>query len=95
MRRTIVLAVFFAAAAGGAIAQTCNPAIDGTYCGEQMQRAPRPATAPGVRTMPGVRPAEAFSISGDDHPATLGAITFNSDGSRCMGLVRRVNCKYK
>ena len=93
MLRTNVLAVFFAATVGGAIAQTCNPAIDGTYCGEQMQRVPRPSTAPGVRTMTGIRPGEAFSISADDRPATLGAITFNSDGSRCLGLVRRFNCK--
>ena len=92
MLRTNVLAVFFAAMAGGAIAQTCNPAIDGTYCAEQMPRAPRPAT--GVRTMTGVRPDEAFSIS-NDSPGTFGAITFNSDGSRCIGLVRRSNCKYK
>jgi hypothetical protein len=91
--RTNVFAVFFAATAGGAMAQTCNPAIDGTYCNEHMQRAPRPSTAPGVRTMTGIRPGEAFSISADDHPATLGAITFNGDGSRCIGLLRRSNCK--
>jgi len=91
--RTTVLTLFVAAAAGGAIAQTCNPAIDGTYCQQQMPRAPRPSTAPGVRTMPGIRSGEAFSISADDRPATLGAITFNSDGSRCIGLVRRFNCK--
>jgi hypothetical protein len=91
--RTTVLTVFLAAAAGSAVAQTCNPAIDGTYCQQQMQRAPRPSTAPGVRTMTGIRPGEAFSISVDDRPATLGAITFNSDGSRCIGLVRRSNCK--
>ena len=95
MLRTSVLTVFVAAAAGGAIAQTCNPAIDGTYCNEQMQRAPRPSTAPGVRTMTGIRPAEAFSISADDRPATLGAITFNSDASRCIGLLRRSSCKFK
>ncbi len=27
-----------------------------------------------------------------EQPATLGAITFGSSG-RCIGLVRRVNCK--
>jgi hypothetical protein len=92
--RTNVLAVFFAAMAGGAMAQTCNPAIDGTYCAEQMPRAPRPSTAPGSRTMTGIRPGEAFSIS-DDNPGMLGAITFNSDASRCIGLLRRSNCKSK
>jgi hypothetical protein len=90
--RTNVFVVVFAAMAGGAIAQTCNPAIDGTYCQEQMPRAPRPSTAPGVRTMTGIRPGETFSIS-NDSPGTFGAITFNGDGSRCIGLVRRSNCK--
>jgi hypothetical protein len=90
-----ILAVFFAAAAGGAMAQTCNPAIDGTYCAEQMPRSPRSATAPDTRTMTGVRPGETFSISNDDSPGTFGAITFNSDASRCIGLLRRSNCKYK
>jgi hypothetical protein len=93
--RANVLAVFLVTAAGGAIAQTCNPAIDGTYCAEQMPRVPRPSAAPGIQTMTGIRPGEAFSISVDDRPATLGAITFNSDASRCIGLVRRSNCKYK
>ena len=94
MVRASLFTVFPTAAAGGAIAQTCNPAIDGTYCAEQMPRAPRPATAPGVRTMTGIRPGETFSIS-NDSPGTFGAITFNSDSSRCIGLVRRSNCKYK
>ena len=97
MLRINLLVVFVAAAAaaGGAIAQTCNPAIDGAYCGEQMQRAPRPSAAPGARTMTGIRRGEAFSISNDDSPAMLGAITFNSDASRCIGLLRRSNCKFK
>jgi hypothetical protein len=93
--RANVLAVFLATTAGGAIAQTCNPAIDGTYCAEQMPRAPRPSAAPGDRTMTGIRPGEAFSISNNDSPGMLGAITFNSDASRCIGLVRRSSCKYK
>ena len=90
-----LLLVMFVAAAGGAAAQTCNPAIDGTYCAEQMPRAPRPSTAPGARAMTGVRPGETFSISNNDSPGTLGAITFNSDASRCIGLLRRSNCKFK
>ena len=91
--RANFLVVFFAATTGAAVAQTCNPAIDGTYCAEQMPRALSPATAPGGRTMTGIRPGEMFSISNNDSPGTLGAITFNSDGSRCLGLVRRSNCK--
>jgi hypothetical protein len=70
--------------------QPCNPVIDGTYC----------ATA-GIRSQPdppstGSRRDVGFSgISGAgfyEQPATLGAITFGSSG-RCIGLVRRVNCR--
>ena len=70
--------------------QPCNPAIDGTYC----------ATA-GIKIQPdppstGSRRDLGFSaVSGAgfyEQPATLGAITFGSSG-RCIGLVRRVNCK--
>jgi hypothetical protein len=77
--------------APAAIAQLpCNPAIDGTYC----------ATA-GIKIQPdppstGSRRDVGFgAISGAgfyEQPATLGAITFGSSG-RCIGLVRRVNCK--
>jgi hypothetical protein len=91
----VFVAAAAAAAAGGAIAQTCNPAIDGTYCSEQMPRAPRPAAAPGVRTMTGIQPGQEFSFSNDDSPAMFGAITFNSDASRCIGLLRRSSCKFK
>lgn len=85
--------VIVASITSGAIAQTCNPAIDGTYCEENMRRAPPPSTAPGVRTMPGAPFDNAFSITTQDHPATLGAVTFNGDGSRCIGLLRRFSCK--
>jgi hypothetical protein len=29
---------------------------------------------------------------GSDPPGTLGAITFNSDGSQCIGLFQRMSC---
>jgi hypothetical protein len=90
--RRSVLAVLFALAAGSAVAQTCNPVIDGTYCEDNIVRAAQPK-APGVRAMPGAPFGNAFSITTQDHPATLGAITFNSDGQRCVGLVRRFSCK--
>ena len=71
------------------IAQTCNPAIDGTYCAEQMGRRPN-AAATASRSNPSLG-REAFSIVRDNDPATFGAITF-SGGSRCIGLLRRSNC---
>ena len=43
----LVVFVAAAAAAGGAIAQTCNPAIDGTYCSEQMPARASPIGGAG------------------------------------------------
>ena len=68
------------------IAQTCNPAIDGTYCAEQMRRPGGAATA----SKPNLG-GDFFSIVRENDPATFGAITF-SGGSRCIGLLRRSNC---
>ena len=71
------------------IAQTCNPAIDGTYCAEQMSKKPG-----GAMTTSKPNPSlggDFFSIVRENDPATFGAITF-SGGSRCIGLLRRSNC---
>jgi hypothetical protein len=70
------------------IAQTCNPAIDGTYCAEQMNR--RPGDAITSRTNPTLG-REAFSIVRDNDPATFGAITFGG-GTGCIGILRRSSC---
>jgi hypothetical protein len=71
------------------IAQTCNPAIDGTYCAEQMGRRPD-AAATASRSNPSLG-REAFSIVRDNDPATFGAITFGG-GSGCIGILRRSSC---
>ena len=64
--------------------QQCNPAIDGTYC----------ATA-GAAPPPSIAPIQSLSSDlavGSDPPATLGAITFNSNGTNCIALFRRMSC---
>jgi hypothetical protein len=83
----ILLAVFGTPSA----AQPCNPVIDGTYCASQPGRA---ATGPSGGTS--LTPIQ--SIAGDlsgprEDTATFGAITFRGDGTRCIGLMRRGNCK--
>jgi hypothetical protein len=63
--------------------QQCNPAIDGTYC----------ATAGAAP--PPLAPIQSLSgdlAVGSDPPATLGAITFNSNGTNCIALFRRMSC---
>jgi hypothetical protein len=71
------------------IAQSCNPAIDGTYCAEQMSKRPGGATATSKQN-PNLG-GDFFSIVRENDPATFGAITF-SGGSRCIGFLRRSNC---
>jgi hypothetical protein len=71
--------------------QPCNPAIDGTYCATQTRRSPTLSTPPTI-SAPAMSLGASLSSGPYDQPATLGAITFSGDGSRCIGLLRRVNC---
>jgi hypothetical protein len=71
------------------IAQSCNPAIDGTYCAEQMGTRPG-GTATTSRSNPSLG-RDAFSIVRDNDPATFGAITFGG-GTQCIGILRRSSC---
>ena len=71
--------------------QPCNPAIDGTYCASEPRRSPTLSTSPGI-SAPTMSLGGSLSSGLYDQPATLGAITFSGDGSRCIGLLRRVNC---
>jgi|SRR5262245_32369063 len=71
------------------VAQPCNPAIDGTYCAEQMGKRPSGGVT-ASRSNPNLG-GDFFSIVRENDPATFGAITF-SGGSRCIGLLRRSNC---
>ena len=73
-----------------AMAQPCNPVIDGTYCGTNM-------SPQGVsRSRPTFAPIESIGsdilVGQDSDPATLGAITFRGNGTRCIGLLRRGAC---
>jgi|SRR5689334_25083053 hypothetical protein len=83
----IIIAIIATTPLAQVIAQTCNPAIDGTYCAEQMGR--RPDGTPS-RSNPSIG-RDAFSIVRDNDPATFGAITFGG-GTRCIGILRRSSC---
>jgi len=71
------------------LAQPCNPLIDGTYCATQSKST---LDIPKSSTSPKLNFGDAFSTVADNQPATLGAITFRGDGTRCMGLLRRGSC---
>jgi len=70
--------------------QPCNPVIDGTYCAENMSRQG------ASRSRPTFSPVESIGsdilVGQDSDPATLGAITFRGNGTRCIGLLRRGAC---
>ena len=87
--RILLVALTIAITLRGGIAQTCNPAIDGTYCAEQMGKRPSSAVTTS-NPNPSVG-GDFFSIVRENDPATFGAITF-SGGSRCIGLLRRSSC---
>lgn len=87
----IALATVLAGALGApAIAQPCNPVIDGTYCAEESNRRSSSARSDGTfGTMQGI--ARGMT-PWQDQPGTLGAITFRG-GETCIGLFRRGECK--
>jgi hypothetical protein len=90
--RTTVVVILTAALGMPAGAQPCNPAIDGTYCATQPSY--------GQNSLQAASPSVGFDGLGAslspydaDDSGTLGAITFNSDGKRCLGgLLRGVRC---
>jgi hypothetical protein len=71
-------------------AQPCNPVIDGTYCATLPRSRSDISTAP-TRIRPIQNIGEDFTTE-RDQPATLGAITFGGNGTRCIGLLRRGSC---
>jgi len=87
--RIAVVTVLAGVPGAPALAQACNPVIDGTYCAEQGVRGSDSARSGGTfGTMQGI----ARDIGPwQDQPATLGAFTFRG-GETCIGLFRRGVC---
>jgi hypothetical protein len=76
-------------------APPCNPLIDGTYCASAgVTRAPAPQSPAGISSIQSLSSDLGIGDSldmGGAPPATLGAITFSSNGN-CIGLFRRTSC---
>ncbi len=84
-----IAVAFLALPHSPAIAQNCNPVIDGTYCAEQMRSGS--GSSRSCVTMNPIRDLGS-SISGTPtSPATLGGISVRG-GSTCIGLLRRGAC---
>jgi hypothetical protein len=76
-----------------AIAGTCNPVIDGTYCATQPDSNLSISTSPASPTSFSSIQSLGGDLSiGQDQPATLGAITFSGDSTLCIGLLRQGAC---
>jgi hypothetical protein len=74
-------------------AEPCNPAIDGTYCATANIRPDTSARTMSSTSIQVNDLGASLSSMSYDRPATIGAITFSGDGSRCIGILRRINCK--
>ena len=91
MTRGIALAAFcLTLLPAELIAQPCNPVIDGTYCASQPIRQSGTSARDANTPMIGIGRDLA---STRDEAVTFGAITFRGDGTRCVGLMTRGNCK--
>ena len=88
MPRIVLATILLITLCAPALAQPCNPVIDGTYCAEESSRRSNTSTSSAQ-----LAPIGAFDVvgAGADRPATLGGITF-SGNSRCIGLLRRGAC---
>ena len=77
-----------------AMAQECNPVIDGTYCATEGVRRRDNSTSSGSKfgTIQGIQGIASDMTFSGDQPATLGAITFRGRET-CMGLFRRGSCQ--
>lgn len=72
--------------------QPCNPIVDGTYCATQGGK-PRTSSGGGsANSLPPIGSIADDLFPGDDRPGTLGAITFQGYGTRCIGLMRQSKC---
>jgi hypothetical protein len=85
-----VLSAVLAGVGAPALAEPCNPVIDGTYCATQTIRRENDTRSSGVRLSPIQGIARDIGPS-TDSTATLGAITFRGSET-CIGLFRRGAC---
>jgi len=90
MVRIALVTVLAGVLGAPAIAQECNPVIDGTYCASQVIRRDNSAS-PGSKFVPIQGIARHMNPS-EDLPETLGAITFRGSET-CIGLFRRGACR--
>ena len=93
MVRVIVLGVLLTSLPAAAIAQPCNPVVDGFYCKSQGVRSVDAPARRGVSMTPIPSIGQDLGSLPRDDVATFGAISFRHGGTRCIGLLRRGKCE--
>jgi hypothetical protein len=92
MMRVAALAALLASLPAAAIAQPCNPVVDGFYCESQGVRG-SDAARRGVSMTPIESLGQGLGSLPRDDVATFGAIQFRHGGTKCIGLLRRGKCE--
>ena len=86
-RITILAPLVTLALAAPAMAEPCNPVIDGTYCATENIRRSNAPTSSGVSLQGMAR----YVGPRTDQPGMLGGIT-SRGGTTCIGLMNRGSC---
>jgi len=71
--------------------EPCNPLIDGTYCATQGGRAFESSGSSSVNMAP-IQSLSGDLSLGQEQPATFAGVSFSSNNSICIGLLRRGAC---
>ena len=91
MRRIVSLGILTLILNAPAMAEPCNPVVDGTYCATQGPLGDRPTQPSGMSPIQSLTSDLSLAQS-REQPATLGAITFQA-GRQCIGLFRTASCR--
>lgn len=70
--------------------QSCNPLIDGTYCATQGGRAF--GSSASSSNLGSIQSLSGDLSLGQEQPATFAGVSFSSNNTACIGLLRRSAC---
>ncbi|MDE2283883.1 MAG: hypothetical protein KGK33_04630 [Hyphomicrobiales bacterium] len=70
--------------------QPCDPLIDGTYCATQGGRAF--GNSASSSSLGSVQSLSGDLSLGQEQPATFAGVSFSSNNTVCIGLLRRSAC---
>jgi len=92
MLRIVGLGILALILNASAMAEPCNPVVDGTYCASQGPLGDPPTQPSGMSPIQQSLTSDLSLAQSREQPATLGAITFQG-GRQCIGLFRTASCR--